>query len=207
MLVAAIGIPVALFSLWILSGYLPTRNIDMPAYTTVASKKNYEIRQYGAFSIAETAQEAEQGSSGFNELFQYISGKNSGDSKLAMTAPVLKADENVGRKLAMTAPVIRKDGDRGGTIAFVMPPGLRHDELPQPTSPKVTLREIPARKVAVVMFSGTADEKAIKGRTEQLLRALQDDGAVVLSQPETALYNPPWTPPFMRRNEVMVEIQ
>ncbi len=207
MIFTAISVSAALFSLWVLSGYLPTRNIDMPAYTVISQHAEYEIRHYAAYIIAETPNVSDQGSSGFNELFQFISGNNTSQAKLAMTAPVLKNDTGGGSKLAMTAPVIKSEGDSGGTIAFVMPPGYKFEELPQPKSRRIVLREISEHTVAAVTFSGYADDKTIKEKTEQLLRALQVDGVTVLSPPRTALYNPPWTPPFMRRNEILMNVK
>jgi hypothetical protein len=206
MFVAAIVIPVALFSLWVLSGYLPTRNIAMPTYTVVASKPGYEIRAYDPYVIAETPQSAGPGPSGFKRLFEYITGNNTGGSKLPMTAPVLKSETEVGEKIAMTAPVLKKEGSGAGTIAFVMPPGSRLEELPQPKDPAITLRKIPGHRVAVVTFSGSADRAIIEEKTKRLLQALRQDGVPVHSLPATALYNPPWTPPFMRRTEIMVDV-
>lgn len=207
MIIAAISIPLILVSLWIMSGYLPTRNIAMPTYSVVYHKTEYEIRQYEPYIVAETSMASESGSSGFNELFQYISGNNAGRSKLAMTAPVLKSADGDGQKLAMTAPVLKQNSEGSGMISFVMPPGSRLEELPKPRSPKVTLREIPGHRVAVVRFSGVADAGTLKEKTEQLLAALRQDGVKIRSTPVTALYNPPWTPPFMRRNEIMVEVE
>ena len=123
MIITAIGIPLFLGALWIVSGYLPTRNIAMPAYSVVARGNGYEIRHYDPYIIAETSAEAEPGSSGFRELFQYISGNNTGGTKLAMTAPVLKSADGDGEKLAMTAPVLKRYSAGGGTISFIMPPG------------------------------------------------------------------------------------
>ncbi|HLO25774.1 MAG TPA: heme-binding protein [Geobacteraceae bacterium] len=205
MFITAIIIPVVLFSLWVLSGYLPTRNIAMPTYTVVARKDGYEIRTYDPYIIAEAPQAAGPGPSGFKRLFEYITGNNTGGSKLPMTAPVLKSGAEAGQKIAMTAPVLKKEGG-AGTIAFVMPPRSRIEELPQPKDPALSLREIPGHRVAVVTFSGSADRAIIAEKTERLLHALRQDGIQVLSPPVTALYNPPWTPPFMRRNEIMVEV-
>ena len=207
MIITAISIPLFLAALWIMSGYLPTRNIAMPSYSVLATKNGYEIRRYDPYIIAETSMASESGSSGFNELFQYISGNNAGSAKLSMTSPVLKSAGDAAQKLPMTAPVLKKGGAGGGVISFVMPPGLRLEELPQPKSSRITLREIPGHKAAIVRFSGVADAEAIKDQTETLLRNLQQDGVTILSTPTTALYNPPWTPPFMRRNEVVVMIE
>jgi hypothetical protein len=207
MIIIAISIPVAFFSLWVLSGYLPTRNIAMPTYTVIATQPGYEIRQYASYIVAETPQSMASGASGFNELFQYISGNNTAQTKLSMSAPVLKSEEGAGLKLSMTAPVLKQNGEGTGSIAFVMPPGYRLAELPLPKSPKISLREIPGHRVAAVTFSGYASSEIIKEKTARLLRALMRDGVHVRSGPTTALYNPPWTPPFMRRNEIMVEIE
>lgn len=195
--------------LWILSGYLPTRNIDMPGYTVVETKQDYEIRRYDAYIVAETRREgnpAEAVSDGFSELFRYISGNNVGSSLISMTAPVFRSPEQRGTKIPMTAPVLRQGEGSSSVIAFVMPPGSTLEELPRPTSPSVTLRPVDAHTVAVVTFSGYATEEAIAEKTELLLNALRRDGVAARSAARIALYNPPWTPPFMRRNEVMVDI-
>jgi DNA gyrase inhibitor GyrI len=207
-IIIAIALATALL-LWILSGYLTTRNIAMPAYTVVAAKQDYEIRSYEPFIVAETLREgdpAEALSACFNELFRYITGANAGSSKIKMTAPVLRTPGPQGTKIPMTAPVLRQGAGTGTVIAFVMPPGSTLESLPRPTSPAVTLREVPPRTVAVVTFSGYATEGAIEEKTKALLQALQRDGVAPRSVPGVALYDPPWTPPFMRRNEVMVEV-
>jgi len=207
-IIIAIALATALL-LWILSGYLATRNIAMPPYTVVAAKQDYEIHRYEPFIVAETLREgdpAEALSAGFNELFRYITGTNAESSKIKMTAPVLRSPEQQGTKIPMTAPVLRHGAGTGTVIAFIMPPGSTLERLPRPTSPAVTLREVPARSVAVVTFSGYSTEGAIEEKTESLLQSLKRDGVAPRSEPGVALYDPPGTPPFMRRNEVMVEI-
>lgn len=96
----------------------------------------------------------------------------------------------------------------GGTnmIAFVMPPGTRPDELPQPRSVALHLREIPACTVAAVTLARYVADAVFRKHTAELLTALKRDGLMVQSSPQFALYNPPWTPPFMRKNVVLVEI-
>jgi len=202
-----VAILAAAFLLWVLSGYLPTRNVPIPEYTVVTKATDYEVRQYPTFIIAETAREENEGKGGFNALFRFISGENSGRAKLSMTAPVLESNRGVGQKLAMTAPVLLKGDEGAGTMAFIMPAGISFDELPRPTDPGIALREVTAHKVAVIRFSGLAGEKTLKEKTATLLMALRRDGVAVRSTPTTAFYDPPWTPPFMRRNEVMVEIE
>lgn len=205
-MIPAIGVIASLLALWMLSGYLPTRKIQTPSYTVVTTVRDYQIRQYQSYVVAETHQKGsreEAASGGFRELFRYISGSNSARSKVPMTAPVLQSSEGKGAKIAMSAPVI-KEGD--STIAFVMPRGYRPEDLPQPTSANVKLRAVPAHRVAVTTFSGLPTDAKIRRKTEQLLSALERDGVAVSSSPRIALYNPPWTPPFMRKNEVMVVV-
>lgn len=210
MLVIAISIVIALFLLWVLSGYLPTRNVATPAYTVVEKAKGYDIRQYDEYIVAETVQTGNQQDSlnrGFGELFQYIAGNNISGTTVSMTAPVLQSGEAAGRKIPMTAPVMRQGAGGASAIAFVMPPGSSLEQLPQPKSALVTLRVVAPHKAAVSRFSGYASEATVAGKTEALLAALARDGKVVKTVPQSAFYNPPWTPPFMRRNEVMVEIE
>jgi hypothetical protein len=206
MFYVAVGIPVLLLALWVLSGYIPTRNIAMPSYTVVEKRRDYEIRRYEAIVIAETRQQSIGGAGGFNELFRYISGDNVRAARIPMTAPVLKSGTGGGEKIPMTAPVIKEGEGERGTIAFVMPPGAALADLPQPRSRAVTLKEVPPRTLAAVTFSGVADAAVIREKTELLLTALRRDGKTMAAAPFVALYNPPWTPPFMRRNEVLVEL-
>jgi hypothetical protein len=207
MIPALVWISAALLGAWVLSGYLPTRNVDINKYSVIAEKDGYEIRQYEPYILAEAPLRDESGNSGFNELFRYISGSNMGKSKLAMTAPVLQSRPPAGRKLAMTAPVLEREGASGGVMAFVMPPGMKLEDLPKPASLKVTLRAVPGYKAAVIRFAGWGFASTVKKKTKQLAAALERDGLLAAPAPVTAFYNPPWTPPFMRRNEVIIEIE
>lgn len=210
MIAAIIVVCVTLLLLWMLSGYLPVRNIPMPGYTVVDKKQEYEVRRYDSFIVAETSRvgnPAEAMSEGFNELFRYISGENVSNAKITMTAPVLRSSEDRGASIPMTAPVLKQEQGASSSISFVMPPGSTLEGLPQPKSPAVTLRVMPPHTVAVITFSGYATEETIAEQTSILLNALQRDGLTVRSAPRIALYNPPWTPPFMRRNEVMADIE
>jgi len=123
-----------------------------------------------------------------------------------MTAPVLQSGAAGGEKISMSAPVIKQGEGASSCIAFVMPKDSRLDELPRPKSAGVRLRVVAPGSFAVTAFSGYATDAKIKAKTENLLAALVREGRVVRAAPQVALYNPPWTPPFMRRNEVMVEI-
>ena len=207
MIPALVWITAALLGAWVVSGYLPTRNVEVNKYSVIAEKDGYEIRQYEPYTLAETPLRDESGNSGFNELFRYISGSNISKSKLAMTAPVLESDPPAGQKLAMTAPVLERGSAGEGVMAFVMPPGMKLEDLPKPASPKVTLRAVPGFKAAVIRFSGWGSAATVKKKTKRLAEALKQDGLRAAATPITAFYNPPWTPPFMRRNEVIIEIE
>jgi len=209
MIIVSIVSIITLFAIWVISGYLPTMNIAMPAYEVIEKKPEYEIRRYASYIVAETHQMGSQGESlsrGFNELFRYISGNNIARSRISMTAPVLKNTEAEGQKIPMTAPVISQGEKDSSIIAFVMPLGFTLENIPQPNSKKVTLRVVQPRTVAAITFSGYATDERTRKNAEKLLSVLKRDGRNVKSATQTALYNPPWTPPFMRRNEVMVEI-
>jgi len=111
--IIAIALATAL-RLWKLSGYLPTRNIAVPAYIVVAAKQDYEINRYEPFIVAETRRggdPTEALSAGFNELFRYITGNIAWSSKIKMTAPVLRSPEQQGTKIPMTSPVLRQCRD------------------------------------------------------------------------------------------------
>ena len=205
MIPALAWITALLLGAWVLSGYLPTRNVVISKYSVIAEKDGYEIRRYDPYILAETPLRDESGNSGFNELFRYISGSNMGKSKVAMTAPVLQSGPRAGRKLAMTSPVMEREG--AGVMAFVMPPGMKLEDLPKPASPKVTLRAMPGYKAAVIRFSGWGFASTVKKKTKQLAAALERDGLRAAGASVSAFYNPPWTPPFMRRNEVIIEIE
>jgi len=209
-IVIVVILPVMLLAAWILAGYLPTRNVATPGYTVVEKKAGYEVRLYDDFVVAETVQNGSHDNSlnaGFGELFQYITGNNSRTTKVPMTAPVLHTEATAGQAIPMTAPVLSQAAGGRHSVAFVMPPGSTLADLPAPRSAKVTLRAVPRHKAAVISFSGTATEAVMQARAAALRACLARDGRRALAAPQEAFYNPPWTPPFMRRNEVMVTIE
>ncbi len=199
-----------LFAAWILAGYLPTRNIATPACTVIERKAEYEVRAYDGYIVAETVKAGNHDHSlnmGFGELFQYITGNNSRKYNMPTTAPVLHSNGTERQTIPMTAPVMNQMTGGQYTVAFVMPAGATLSNLPEPRSSSVKLREVRAHKAAVITFSGNPTEKIMKEKTAALLSYLQRDGKRTRSEPQEAFYNPPWTPPFMRRNEIMVEIE
>jgi hypothetical protein len=202
------GVSAGLMGLWILAGYVPTRGIETPAYTIIDKHDGYEVREYAPQIRAEVTLEGEYGgtlNAGFRQLADYIFGNNTGKAPISMTAPVLAEKSE---KIAMTAPVLSEKGAaQSRTISFVMPKKYTIESLPKPNNAKVALREVPAKRFAVLKFSGYASEKRAAKKTAQLMDALRRDGVKTANEPVVAQYNPPWTPPFMRRNEIQAPLQ
>lgn len=194
---------------WMVWGYLSSR-VEQASYTVLMRAQGYEIREYASHIEAQTIVSGTytQGlESGFRIIAGYIFGGNQIKEKIAMTAPVT-AGSGGSKKIAMTAPVmVRADETATRTVAFVMPKDYTLDSLPTPTDSRVTLVEVPARKMAALRFSWYATPARVVAMEQTLLAALSRDGITVLGTPVYAGYNAPWTPPWMVRNEVLVEIQ
>lgn len=210
--------------IWFLYSWLSVRAIEEPKYKVITSADGYEIREYASHIIAETKiSNAESRDDavrkGFPIIAGYIFGDNKSKDKIAMTAPVntessdsekiaMTAPVNT-EKIAMTVPVNTEQAEATGTykISFVMPSKYTLDTLPTPNDNRVTLKEIPAHKVAVKKFTWLAKESTVKKQEEALLSALSRDGIETVGSINLARYNPPWTIPFMLRNEIQVEIK
>ena len=198
---------ICLLLLLVVSGG-PAVAYEEPIYTVLASTDTYEIRRYEPYLVAEVDVVGDfrnAGSEAFRLLAGYIFGDNVSDQKMAMTVPV---ESTAGTKMAMTAPVTsQSDGDAGRyTYAFVMESIYTLDTLPKPKSPEVRIVPREGRVMAVRRYSGTWSEDRYRDNEAQLLDALADDSVEVIGDPVFARYNAPFTPWFLRRNEVMVEI-
>ncbi len=207
-LTGLIGGLVALGVVWILAGWLPTRGIESPGYTVVREAEGYEVRRYDPYLVAEVEVAGgykEALNQGFRILFQYISGENTGAEKISMTAPVLQ--EREGKKIAMTAPVLQEEEEGAYRIAFVVPSRYTPGSVPRPTDPRVRIREVAGEETAVLRFSGYATEERAAAKRAQLARLLERDGLRPTTELRLAQYNPPWTPPFMRRNEIIAGVE
>jgi hypothetical protein len=166
-----------------------------------------EIRRYGPRIAAETTIDADEEAArneGFRRLARYIFGGNQGKTKIAMTAPVV---QEKGQKIAMTAPVAAQRGSTGQwVIRFFMPSEHSLDTLPAPHDERVHLVTVPGERVAVLRFSGIASSEAVAARTDELLQTLRDNDIQAAGEPLTWFYDPPWTIPFRRRNEVAISL-
>lgn len=165
-----------------------------------------EIRRYGPRIAAQTAvsgsgQDAR--SEGFRRLAGYIFGGNHRKTSIAMTAPVAQHSDTI----SMTAPVAQsRTTDGNSVIRFFMPSKWSLDTLPEPDDGLVTLVEVPGETVAVLRFSGARGTRAVAARTEELLETLRSSDFHPEGEPVAWFYDPPWTLPFLRRNEVVVPV-
>lgn len=180
---------------------------EEPPFTVERSLGDVEIRRYDSRIAAETtidADEEKARNEGFRRLAGYIFGGNTSKTKIAMTAPV---SQQPSEKIAMTAPVAAQRADGGEwVIRFFMPSEHSMDTLPTPADDRVRLVKVPAERVAVLKFSGTASLEALATRTDELLNTLRDNDIKTKGTPFTWFYDPPWTLPFRRRNEVVVSL-
>lgn len=188
------------------------RSAPEPNYSVLQKEDRFEVREYETLVIAETLVDAsfdEAGNIAFRRLFGYISGDNAAASEIAMTAPVLALDESrsSGEKISMTAPVSGQETALGWRFAFILPSGYTLASAPLPSNPEVILDQVPARKAAVVRYSGSWSETAYAENLRLLQQWMQQNQLEAGSLPRVAGYDPPWTLPFLRRNEVIIDIK
>jgi hypothetical protein len=167
--------------------------VEQAKYEALREINNIEIRRYPSLVIARVDG---YGDGGFNILFSFITGNNQQKSKIVMTAPV------VSEQIAMTAPVLSESD----SIGFVMPEGLTLETTPEPLDERVKIVEIPQRVVAALKFSGRWSNLIFKKKSKELLEELTKAGIKTVGQVFTMRYNGPFTPWFMRRNEVAIDV-
>ena len=196
---------------------------EEPAYSVVAEDGDFQVREYDAYAVAETMVSPPFDSAtrtGFGRLVRYISGANSGKRKIEMTAPVEL--EPRGEKIRMTAPVVLSPAAYSGAseesaltgaaidtwrMAFVLPEGYTAENSPVPSNPAVMIRDVAPRKVASVRFSGFLRDRKAEQERMRLASWLDSQGMEHMGDWRVAGYNPPWTIPALRRNEVLVTLR
>jgi hypothetical protein len=176
-------------------------------YAVMLSEQSFEIRLYESHILAETTVESDFDSAGnkaFSRLFKYISGNNISQQKVDMTSPV--SQEAASEKIDMTSPVgQQKDKDRWA-VSFMMPASYSLETLPEPKDPEVILRQVPARYVAAIRYSGIWSEKAYQRHKGELEAWIEIKGSRVVGEPVWARYDPPFMPWFLRRNEILIPV-
>jgi hypothetical protein len=161
-------------------------------YRVVRTTGKFEIRDYPALTLVETstARSGSGADGGFNRLFRFITGSNEGKQKIAMTTPVF-----------MSGSV------SNATMAFVMPAMLTAAQVPKPSDGSVTVRELEPGRFAVLRFSGGRNAEKESETLNRLNAWMAGQGLKTMSAPVYGYFDPPWTPAFLRRNEVMLRIQ
>ncbi len=187
----------------LLSFPMSSHATEEPDFKIVQTIGNVEVREYAAYSVAEVvvpgpAEAA--GNSAFPILAGYIFGKNKGERKLAMTPPVTQSPTPV--KLEMTAPVTQSAAPGGFLVQFVLPKGVTSDNAPEPVDPRVILRNIAPSRMAVIRYSGFWSDANYLDHLQQLRATLAASGLQPKGEPIYSRYNAPFTPWFMRRNEI-----
>ena len=161
-------------------------------YKVVRSDGEFELRDYPVLTVVETPMaRGSNGSDGsFSRLFRFITGGNEANQKISMTTPVFMSG-----------------GDTNAKMAFVMPAKMKTGEVPKPSDSSVTVRELPEGRFAVLRYSGGRNDKKEAEALEQLRAWMKQERLKELSLPVYAYFDPPWTPAFLRRNEVMARIE
>lgn len=186
---------------------LGKRTAEEAQYAVLKSDGVYEVREYEPMILAETTMDGDYRSTSgkaFSKLAGFIFGDNKADSSIDMTTPVLQ--EQGSEEIAMTAPVFQKKTGEKWVTAFVMPGKYTMQTIPKPLDKDIFLREIPAETVAVIRYSGFHSEKNIRKYSEMLTDWIVQNGYLPASKPRAASFDPPWTLPFLRRNEVHIDV-
>jgi SOUL heme-binding protein len=182
--------------------------IEEPKYQVIRHIDTVELRQYAPYVVAEVVLDAtaeDAGSRAFPILAGYIFGKNKGERKLAMTAPVTQTAAPL--KMEMTAPVTQAAVAGGMRVQFVLPEGVTLESAPEPLDARVQLRLVPASPWAAIRYSGSWSQANYDEHLAKLQAALAAAGVATRGQPVLARYNGPMTPWFLRRNEIWLALQ
>ncbi|CAM6090708.1 unnamed protein product [Calypogeia fissa] len=193
-------------------------DLETIPYKVVRKEGGYEIREVQSYLIAETelpgrsAFDFVGSGQGFNTLAEYLFGKNTKREAMEMTTPVVvQRGGSQGEKMEMTTPVLSQGSDQDGwRMGFVLPSKYNEENVPAPDNSAVKITRVPMKTLAVTAFSGFVTDDIVKRKELKLRQALKSDPTVkvkVAAQPEVAQYNPPFTPPFARRNEIALEVE
>jgi len=180
---------------------------EEPKFSVESKTESYEIRKYDSVLVAETKIEDsfdEAGNKAFRVLADYIFGNNKSKTKIDMTAPVTQLSS--GEKISMTAPVSQVRDRNGFLVQFTMPKQFTMANIPEPVDPRVRIRAIPPKRVAVFSYSGSWSESRYQKKLAEFREALEKKGVRTTGEPIFARYNSPFRLSFLRRNEIWLEV-
>ena len=194
---------------FVLSTFGINTGTEQPKYELIERIGNsVEIRRYAPRIAAEATIDVTKSSNPRGEAFRivaaYIFGANKGKKKIDMTSPV--EIKTTGEKIAMTAPVEVNKSEKRLAMRFFMPTRYSREELPESTDSRVSLVDIPSETAAVLRFTGSTSDAAVSARAAELLKLLRGTNWKIEGTPTAFFYNPPWTIPFLRRNEISVAV-
>jgi len=181
-------------------------DVEKPKYQATALTNEIELRSYDPMLVAMVQMSGSRKdviSEGFRVLADYIFGNNTLEQNISMTAPV---EQQAGQKISMTAPVQQQQRSNSWMISFVMPKQFTLKTIPKPNNEMVKINEVPAQRFITIRFSGSNSDDNIRKNESALFNYITQNKINVTGEPKYAFYNPPWTLPFMRRNEIMVQL-
>ena len=178
---------------------VPAMSYEEPKFTIIKKTDVYEVRRYETRTVAEVTYGDED--NGFRVLFDYISGANKDIQEIQMTVPVTQSKE-----IDMTAPVTQLNNNGQMVMRFFLPGNYSTQNAPKPTDKRVQIIDLPDEYFAVISYSGFASNSNFVKHHEELKAAMERDGLVAIGPPLKATYNSPFTPPFLRRNEAMYNL-
>lgn len=184
------------------------RSVEILDYEVLERDGFFDIRQYNAYWTIRTEIEGdyrESSSKGFRLLFNYISGNNIQQENISMTGPVMQRAK--GEKIAMTGPVLQQKKGKIWTMEFVLPSRYNAKQPPEPLDPEVKLLKTPGYRAAALRYSGSLKEDKYNARAKELMEIIRAKKLQPLGEPYSAGYDPPWTIPFLRRNEVLIILE
>jgi len=188
-------------------------SVETLEYKVIKKSNGFEIREYKPYIAATTTVQGEfktAQNKAFRVLAGYIFGDNKKNKKINMTAPVLqeKDEEEESQKIAMTAPVLQEKTEQGWSMTFSMPSKYSLADLPEPNTDKITFTKVDSKKFATIRFNGKSSEIRINNKTEELKKWIMSTKKFrIISNAIYAGYNPPWTIPYFRRNEILIGIK
>lgn len=194
--------------LLVLLGIRPVFAGEEAAYQVIRQDGAIELRAYEPRLVAEVLVDGpfeDAGSIAFRTLFRYIDGNNRSKKNIPMTAPV--SQEKANEKISMTAPVSQEKAGEKWAVGFLMPSAFTMETIPTPNDPAVVLREKPACRLAAIRYRGFWSAENYESHLQELKAWIREQGLTAAGEPIWARYNPPFTPWFLRRNEILIPVE